>query len=226
MKPYKKKKKKCKKIQRWASSWAWRRKIAKRFLKISLGQRRQWCETNNFSPSTIYRWARKLKILHKYTKQEVRKSSFNKINELGVFPKQQEKVHKKYKKRRANGNKVSNHWLIATMRQTCLKDKPPGFNPSRHIFTNKWARGFRKRKGISLQKRTNNKAKSLLEKIHLIQNYHQWLIYSFPNEEPYIKYAVIQEEDNESDSEIESDTIEYDSYSDDSPSDTGSEDSS
>ena len=59
----------------------------------------------------------------------------------------------------------------------CKKDKPPGYDPKRHKFTNHWKDNFCRRFHISVQQKTNNKAKSVYERIHKIKNYHYYVIY-------------------------------------------------
>ena len=91
----------------------------------------------------------------------------------------------------------------------------------KNLFTCKWARGFCKRYRISNQRMTNNKAKSILEKIHLVSNYHQWLIYQFATEEPWLKMSIVKNEYPEisiDESCLERDEREgYESYPEDDP---------
>ena len=53
----------------------------------------------------------------------------------------------------------------------------PGYDPKRHKFTNHWKDNFCRRFHISVQQKTNNKAKSVYERIHKIKNYHYYVIY-------------------------------------------------
>ena len=63
------------------------------------------------------------------------------------------------------------------MRNICKKDKPPGYDPKVHKFKNQWKDNFCRRFHISVQQKTNNKAKSVYERIHKIKNYHYYVIY-------------------------------------------------
>jgi len=47
-----------------------------------------------------------------------------------------------------------------------------------------WLQGFIKRKGISSQRKTNKKNKSVEERLPQIKNFHHWAIYSMRTEEP------------------------------------------
>ena len=45
----------------------------------------------------------------------------------------------------------------------------------------KWLNGFMKEYRISLQRRTNKKAKSIYQKLHKISNYHTFVVYEMAN---------------------------------------------
>jgi len=68
------------------------------------------------------------------------------------------------------------------MTRICNDDKPDGYDPNKDKFTDMWKRGFCKRWKISVQKKTNNKAKSVYERIHRVSNYHYYSIYKAATE--------------------------------------------
>ena len=63
------------------------------------------------------------------------------------------------------------------MIRVCKKDKPEGYDPEEDKFEDSWKTLFCKRWRISVQKKTNNKAKSVYERIHKVSNYHYYAIY-------------------------------------------------
>ena len=181
---------------------------------MPLGKRRQWCFDNNISKSCVYRWVKNLENLDQKTLKELRRMSFIKINHLGTFPKAQKELKKRFDERRGNGNKVTYSWLKATMQHICQEINPPGYDPDKHVFGNHWCKLFCKRHRISLQRATNTKAKHILEKIHLIKNYHYFTIYKFGNCEPTDCFDSVWDE-----SEDEEEQSSCASYSDDAPTD-------
>ena len=96
---------------------------------------------------------------------------------IGKFFPQQQKVYNMYIYRRNNGQACDEMWFMVEMKRICDKDKPQGYDPTKHKFTSKWKAGFIKRWKISVQKKTNNKSKSVLERIHKVRNYHYYTIY-------------------------------------------------
>ena len=57
-------------------------------------------------------------------------------------------------------------------------DRPPPTNfDFNYKPSNRWVQGFMGRHKISVQRKTNTKAHSIYEKIHLIKNYHYFCIY-------------------------------------------------
>ena len=61
------------------------------------------------------------------------------------------------------------------MYQLCLEHIPDGFDPKVR-FGNKWVQGFKKRKRISFQKKTNTNSISVWKKLHKILDYDYFLI--------------------------------------------------
>ena len=50
--------------------------------------------------------------------------------------------------------------------------------------SNRWLQGYKKRWGISRQKKTNKKNKSTKERIPQVSNFHYWAIYKMRLEQP------------------------------------------
>ena len=50
--------------------------------------------------------------------------------------------------------------------------------------SNKWLHKFARRKGISKQRKTNKKSKSVIERIPQVSNFHWWAVYQMATEEP------------------------------------------
>ena len=101
---------------------------------------------------------------------------------LGKFHPQQRKVYNLYRYRREKGDPCDHEWFKSTMRRICNKDKPEGYDPTAENFGNQWKVNFCKRWRISVQKKTNNKAKSVYERIHKVSNYHWYAIYKAATE--------------------------------------------
>ena len=59
------------------------------------------------------------------------------------------------------------------------KDKDGKFQAS-----DMWLRGFKKRKGVTVQLKTNKKSKSIEERLPKVKNFHYWSIYQMTLEEP------------------------------------------
>ena len=96
---------------------------------------------------------------------------------LGKFYAEQKELFKMFNSRRQKGGKVTHLWLQKKMKFVCQRNKPDGYDPLKHKFKDHWSRAFCKRWGISLQRKTNNKAKSPLERIHLVSNFMYYMIY-------------------------------------------------
>ena len=70
------------------------------------------------------------------------------------------------------------------MKLICNKDKPAGYDPKKDKFLQQWKTNFCQRWKISVQRQTNEKSKSVLERIHLVKNYHWYTIYKLGKEKP------------------------------------------
>ena len=88
-----------------------------------------------------------------------------------------------------------------------LIENPRGYDPAKHKFGWGWCQRYCKRWSISRRRRTNTKKKDLFERLHLIRNYHWWIVYQFANPKNWPKYwnrdnlEPLPEESSESESE-------------------------
>ena len=105
-----------------------------------------------------------------------------KIDPLGTFLQMNGGVHKhlfrELKARRARGLPVDGEWLMSQMRQS-VKDSGQTFKASKM-----WVSKFCKRKGISLQRKTHRKSKSIKERLPKISRFHWYAVYQMATEDP------------------------------------------
>jgi len=119
----------------------------------------------------------------------------------GKYPDQQNKVEDDVCDRRLLGKPVSVGFLKRQMKKHCMNDKPPGFDPKKDKFKRRWSKGFMKRKGMSLRRKTNSKKLqyyidyikfitiiillfSVWLLIHYLQLQNQVMMSQFPNPIP------------------------------------------
>ena len=50
--------------------------------------------------------------------------------------------------------------------------------------SNRWIEKFKKRKGLSVQKKTNKKSTSVHKRLPKVKNFHWWAIYQMRTEDP------------------------------------------
>ena len=96
---------------------------------------------------------------------------------IGKFFAQQQKVYNMYTYRRDKGQPCDGMWFKIEMKRICDNDMLEGYDPKVDKFSNNWKAKFMKRWKISVQKKTNNKSQSVLERIHKVKNYHYYTIY-------------------------------------------------
>ena len=106
------------------------------------------------------------------------------IRVTGKFYDQQRKVYRKYQYLRGEGVPIDNDWFGNEMTLICDRDMPPGYDPEKNKFMQRWKTNFCKRWRISVQKRTNRKNKDVHERIHLVKNYHYYTVYILGTEKP------------------------------------------
>ena len=82
----------------------------------------------------------------------------------GLFPEQQKKVRDDIFKRRKKGYAVSTTWTRARMTYHCKRDKPSGYDPTKHKFLENWCTKFLDRHDLSIRSKTNKKKHVFLKK--------------------------------------------------------------
>ena len=103
-------------------------------------------------------------------------------NKKARFEEEEKTLHKKYKARRARDYVVDSHYLQSQMR---IMVKNSGENTDwKFKASNMWLSNFTKRWGISKQKKTNKKSKSLEERLPKIRDFHWYTIYQMATEDP------------------------------------------
>ena len=150
---------------------------AKAYKKLKHGEKGKYSRKIGVAQRKLRKW---VKDLHLYEKCHRRSRYLMKKKRNGKFFPQQKELFKRFTNRRQRGRKVSYHWLRVKMKFICESQKPHGYDKEKHKFTDPWVRAFCKRWGISSQRRTNKKNKSVLERIHLISNFLYYIIYLAP----------------------------------------------
>ena len=90
------------------------------------------------------------------------------------YPLAEAMLLEEYKQKRSKGAKVTKHWLRKKMK-CALKEKYGEGVAKKFQGSKNWLYRFTKRNGISKRRRTNKKQKSAIEKISVIQGFHQEL---------------------------------------------------
>ena len=125
----------------------------------------------------------------------------------GLFPKQQKKVRDDIFKRRKKGYAVSTTWARARMTYHCQRDKPSGYDPTKHKFLDNWCRKFLDRHDLSIRRKTNKKKTSIFEKIHKIKNYHHYCVYDLADDDISSEESWDEPDSSSEEEDEESDVI-------------------
>ena len=145
--------------------------------------------SNKLPYDTLKTWRRKKNRKQIADDANSRKFSGRRKSSTGItsqkkarFEEEEKALHKKYKARRARGLVVDSHYLQSQMR---IIVKNSGKNTDgKFKASNKWLFNFTKRWGISKQKTTNKKSKSLEERLPKIRDFHWYTIYQMTTEDP------------------------------------------
>ena len=160
--------------------------VEKLDLKKDISQRHKWLEEHNISWENVRKWDKNSEEIMNSTgtasKKQKTCSSHRKSHAAGHFPVQQKKLYSKYRVRRAKGLRVSGMWLQAKMKTLVQADKPKNFEKFK--ASDNWKQKFVKRHGISNQQKTNNKSKSIEERLPKVKRFHQWAVYRMALEDP------------------------------------------
>lgn len=139
-----------------------------------------YCENNGFTYNNYKTWNRsRAEIEREATSRSTcyNRLSLNHIRAKSAakYPVQEAELHKKYKARRAEGMVVDYEWLKSEMKillQESSLDPQNSFSATNH-----WVGNFMKRKGLSVQKKTNRKHRSIQELLPRVKNFHWHSIY-------------------------------------------------
>ena len=93
----------------------------------------------------------------------------------GYFAAQEAALFKKFKLRRIQGLAIDGEWFKTEMKLLVQESDHPRkdqFKGSDH-----WLSKFCRRNGLSSQRKTNKKSKSILERLPKIKNFHYYTVY-------------------------------------------------
>ena len=93
------------------------------------------------------------------------------------------KLNTRFVERLPKNHRVTGRWIKSTMKHILREDLPDLDTSNK--FKDKWLQGFCKRFRISWQRRTNKKNKGVLQRLHIAQNYHWWVIYKLGSLRPH-----------------------------------------
>jgi len=163
-----------------------RARYAKELAETPRGKKKAFAADRGLSRRSLYRWNSSSALKETWKSRKASRARYcmnpNDKRRLGKFHPQQRKVYNLYRYRRSQGDPCDSDWFRSEMTRICNDDKPDGYDPNKDKFTDMWKRGFCKRWKISVQKKTNNKAKSVYERIHRVSNYHYYSIYKAATE--------------------------------------------
>ena len=77
-------------------------------------------------------------------------------------------------RRKVEGEPTDDDWLKNAFFTVLSQDQPDGWTDMK--YSNGWVDNFKKRFNISYLCQTNKKNRPLQDKVHLIQNFHRWLL--------------------------------------------------
>ena len=152
------------------------------------GQRLEWLQEHQLTVNNIKTWKRPnnrseiMKAGSWKSKTEKTSDSHREKRKVGLFPEQQKTLYNMYRVRRAEGLTVKGIWLTGKMRELLEKDKPPKYNTFKG--SDHWIANFVRRWGISNQRQTNKKAKSVEARLPQVRRFHQYAVYQMALEKP------------------------------------------
>ena len=94
---------------------------------------------------------------------------------VGYFAAQEAALFKKFKLRRIQGLAIDGEWFKTEMKILVQESD----NPLKDQFkgSDQWLSKFCRRNGLSSQRKTNKKSKSILERLPKIKNFHYYTVY-------------------------------------------------
>ena len=165
-------------------------KILKAYKNLKSGpEKKAFLKTNNLTSNQLKNWNRPKRrkrisenASKRSTKHFVTTAATRAKRKLGKFDNQEKKLFREFKIRRAKGLVVDGEWFRSKMKMLVKEGDDP--NKDNFKASNKWIGGFNKRFGITLQRKTNSKSKSLTERLPKIKNFHWYAIYQMALEPP------------------------------------------
>ena len=139
------------------------------------------------SRQNLHNWKKQKEVICKLPAQVCRSKNYLLTDETdsrktGLFPVEQEKLVQLIKKRRMEGEPVSTIWARTKMRHLCKADKPAGYDPEKHKFTEHWCTNFLDRKGLSVRCKTNVKKSFIFQRLHKKDNYTWYCVYKLADD--------------------------------------------
>lgn len=161
-------------------------RLSKQFSKEPLGQKTKLAKDLGFTRQNFYNWNAHEGLKECWKSRKANRGRYfmsaTDPRLIGKFWEQQRKVYNLYRYRRSQGDPCDGAWFRIEMKRICDKDKPVGYDPKKNKFSDMWKSKFCKRWKISVQKKTNQKNKSVFERIHQVKNYHFYTIYNMRRE--------------------------------------------
>ena len=145
-------------------------------------EKQNFREANNVTKDQLKNWrrpSRRKKIKENSSRRSTQRFYFSaearKKKRQGFFAKEEELLFNKFKLRRIDGLPVDGEWFKTEMKLLVAE----GNHPRKEQFkaSNKWLNKFCRRKGLSSQRKTNNKSKSVLEYLPKVKNFHYYTVY-------------------------------------------------
>ena len=141
--------------------WNLRHRRAKQYQKIRKVEKVRWLMKYNISRANISRWEKHLED-HEFDPHRLNKlQTHSAENRKRKFQETEVELYKYYQTRREEGLRVTKEMLISRMEMMLIEDDQGDVNYIQKKVGKKWLTGFMKEYRISLQRRTNKKAKSI-----------------------------------------------------------------
>jgi hypothetical protein len=162
-------------------TWKWRHRRAKEYQEIPKGKKIIWLMKNNISRANIARWQRHLEE-HEFDPHRLLKlQTHSAENRKRKFLETEIKLYNWYQTRREQGLRVTKDMMMRQMERMLMEDDQGDVNLIQKKVGRKWLSSFMKENKISIQRRTNKKAKSIYQKLHKVSNYHTFVVYQMAN---------------------------------------------
>ena len=145
-------------------------------------EKRQFKKINRITTDQLKNWRRpsRRKIIKENASRRSTKGFYMSAasrmkKRVGYFAAQEAALFKKFKLRRIQGLAIDGEWFKTEMKLLVQESDHPRkdqFKGSDH-----WLSKFCRRNGLSSQRKTNKKSKSILERLPKIKNFHYYTVY-------------------------------------------------